>query len=61
MRLVLSLLLLVSLTTCKQYDWTNVEDKINYYQMNGAFKGGVLKVANGTHNIYTKAFGHFTN
>jgi len=28
---------------------------------NGAFTGGVLRVANGTHNIYTQSFGHFTN
>jgi CubicO group peptidase (beta-lactamase class C family) len=61
MRFALSLILLISLASCQDYDWTSVDDKISYYQFNGAFAGGVLRVANGTHNLYTKPFGYFTN
>jgi len=43
------------------YDWTNVEDRINYYMQEGAFTGGVLRVSNRTHNIYTNPFGYFTH
>ncbi len=35
-----------------QYDWQNVQDRINYYVANGAFPGGVLRVSNSTHTIY---------
>ena len=59
MKALLVILLLSSLSL--SYDWTKLEDKINYYQFNGAFSGGVLRVANGTHNIYTKAIGSFTH
>jgi CubicO group peptidase (beta-lactamase class C family) len=57
---ILTILLIVLAVSKEQYDWTNVQDKINYYMNNGAFTGGVLRVANGTHNIYTQPFGHFT-
>lgn len=62
MKLLLSLLLVTSLAVAQDdYDWTKVEDKINYYSFNGAFTGGVLRVANGTHNLYTKPFGYYTH
>ena len=58
---ILTILLLALVVSKQEYDWTNVQDKINYYMFNGAFTGGVLRVANGTDNIYTQSFGHFTN
>jgi CubicO group peptidase (beta-lactamase class C family) len=60
MKLIVSLVVLISIVTA-QYDWTNVDDKINFYMFNGAFNGGLLRVANGTHNLYTKSFGYYTH
>jgi hypothetical protein len=52
--------LLLALTNAKDYDWTSVEDTIEFYRTNGAFSGGVLRVSNGTHAIYNYPFGHYT-
>lgn len=52
--LIIALLLAVN---AQQYDWTNVEETVGNYQMNGAFTGGVLRVSNGTHTIYNYPFG----
>jgi len=58
---LLLLLLCFSLTITKEYDWTKVQDTINYYSQNGAFAGGVLRVSNGTSTIYTQPFGYFSH
>ena len=52
--------LLLTLAKAKNYDWTNVEDTIEFYRANGAFLGGVLRVSNGTNTIYEYPFGHYT-
>jgi CubicO group peptidase (beta-lactamase class C family) len=44
-----------------QYNWQNVQDRINYYIANGAFPGGVLRISNTTHTIYENSFGSFTH
>lgn len=54
------ILLIISLTltiNTQYYDWSNVEETVASYQMNGAFTGGVLRVSNGTHTIYNYPFG----
>lgn len=56
---IFSILIISSL--CADYDWNDVENKINYYMQEGAFTGGVLRVANGKGNIYSKPFGYFTH
>jgi len=56
--IVLVLLLVIN---CENYNWSQLEDTIQYYLANGAYVGGVLRVANGTHNIYTTSFGQYTN
>lgn len=53
--------LLFNLVISESYDWTAVQDTVEFYRANGAFVGGVLRVANGTHNIYEYPFGHYTN
>lgn len=57
----LVLLSLGLFSTIQGYNWSSVEDKIQYYLGNGAFPGGILRVANSTHNIYTSTFGSYTH
>jgi CubicO group peptidase (beta-lactamase class C family) len=52
----ISLLLLLALTSA--YDWTAVRDMVDLYHQNGAIPGGVLRVANSTHNLYTYEVGY---
>jgi len=58
---IIFLLLLISTITANNYDWTNLTDTINSYLANVAFTGGILRVANGTHTIYSQPFGYFTH
>ena len=60
-KILIAALFLTSIVCLQAYDWTLVEDKVNQYLFNGAYAGGVLRVANGTHNIYTLPFGSFTH
>ena len=60
MRLTILLILIISIL-CVDYDWTEVENQVSYYLQEGAFTGGILKVANGKSNIFTKPFGYFTH
>jgi len=58
--IILCLLFALAFSQGEDYDWSNVEDTVEYYRANGAFPGGVLRVSNGTHKIYEYAFGHFS-
>jgi hypothetical protein len=49
------------LTTSVDYDWTTVQDQINYYIANGAFAGGILRVSTGNTTLYNNPFGTFTH
>ena len=42
------------------YDWTSVEQTVEYYRQNGAFVGGILRVSNSTHTLFNYPFGHFS-
>lgn len=60
-RVFIAIVIGICLSTAQAYDWTEVEDTVNRYLMNGAFKGGILRVSNGTDTIYNLPFGHFSN
>jgi len=45
---VLTFCLAITLT----YDWNEVKSTVDKYYMQGAFPGGVLRVANETHTLY---------
>jgi CubicO group peptidase (beta-lactamase class C family) len=55
------LLLLIAAFNAQPYDWTEVEDTVNYYQMNGAFSGGVLRISNDTTTLHDYIFGHYSH
>ena len=60
--IVISITLIISLAhNNQQYNWQSVEDVVNYYLMEGAYKGGILRVSNGSDTIYNYPFGHLTN
>jgi CubicO group peptidase (beta-lactamase class C family) len=52
--------LLLACVLC-DYDWTKVEDAIEYYRANGAYVGGVLRVANRYETLYESAFGNIAH
>ena len=62
MRILILILITVYLVEGKgEYDWGKVEEVVNNYLMDGAYKGGILRVSNGTDTIYNYPFGHLTN
>jgi CubicO group peptidase (beta-lactamase class C family) len=57
---IIMLMLMIWAEVGLGYDWTGVEDTVSRYLFNGAFKGGILRVSNGSQTLLNLPFGHLS-